>query len=228
MNTTEQLYTYDNSFFGFLTVIHTIFKDDSTVQDIRSTSHLQNGLFTEIRHVDTNTSKAKQVWYAIQKKNYHAAKTIYFAFLSESHGMEMLLYKYIRQLFSKSKIPSTYLGNEDLLKIEQMSGMVGREKRRLESNIELKQVFSYLRLAYIEPDFNVLPLLSKHFRSVHRDQSWLVIDRKRSYGIYSDGGELEMVSLKNIKTILAQHRLLQKDEQPVSTAILHKHTVPAA
>ncbi len=223
MKNPEQLFVYDNSFYGYLSVIHKVFEDNSVVADIRNSSYLQRGLFTEVSHVVTSTVKAKRVWYAIQKKNYHAAKTIYFAFLSESHGMEFLLYKYIKQLFSKSNIPETYISSDELLKIEHMAGLVGREKRRLESSIELKPMFADLSMAYIEAGFNVLPLLSKHYRSVHRNHPWLIVDKKRKYGIYSDGQELEIVSIGNIKSIIAQKRLLQKDNQLSTVEGLSHH-----
>ena len=40
--------------------------------------------------------------------------------------------------------------------------------------------------ASIEPDFNVLPLISKHFKNRYADQQWIIYDLKRKYGLYYD------------------------------------------
>jgi len=47
----------------------------------------------------------------------------------------------------------------------------------------------------IEPDFDVLPLISKHFRSRYADQQWLIYDVKRNYGIFYDLNSVEIISL---------------------------------
>ena len=40
--------------------------------------------------------------------------------------------------------------------------------------------------AKVEPDFNVLPLIFKHFKARYQDQKWMIFDLKRHYGIFSD------------------------------------------
>ena len=50
-------------------------------------------------------------------------------------------------------------------------------------------------VALIEPDFNVLPLIAKHFKSRYADQQFLIFDQKRSYGIFYDLERVEFVTL---------------------------------
>ena len=38
--------------------------------------------------------------------------------------------------------------------------------------------------AIIQPDFNVLPLISNHFKKRYADQQWLIYDSRRKYGLY--------------------------------------------
>ena len=49
--------------------------------------------------------------------------------------------------------------------------------------------------ANIEPDFNVLPLISKHFKSRYADQKWVIYDIKRNYGLFYDLKTLEIVQM---------------------------------
>lgn len=52
-----------------------------------------------------------------------------------------------------------------------------------------------LYYAGIEPDFNVIPLLSKHFEERYADQNWLIYDLKRKYGIYYNQQKVEEITL---------------------------------
>jgi probable DNA metabolism protein len=64
--------------------------------------------------------------------------------------------------------------------------MVGREKHRMEAFIRFHLTEDDLYFANCEPDFNVLPLISKHFKSRYADQKWLIFDLKRGFGIHYD------------------------------------------
>ena len=47
----------------------------------------------------------------------------------------------------------------------------------------------------IQPDYNVLPLISNHFEKRYADQRWLIYDSHRKYGIYYDLEKVETVFL---------------------------------
>ena len=48
--------------------------------------------------------------------------------------------------------------------------------------------------AIIEPDFNVLPLITQFFKNRYADQRWLIFDVRRNYGYYYNLEELIEVS----------------------------------
>ncbi len=186
---------YDGSFNGFLSSIFTAFEEKIKVADIQRNGQGQNLLFSETQTIFTQMDKAKRVWNGIQNKSKLAIKDIYFAYLSESQGVELMLYRYIRKLFaSDSPVSSDY--SEDLvLKTSQLSKMVGREKHRMEAFVRFQLTRDGVYFANIEPDFNVLPLISKHFRSRYADQQWIIYDVKRKYGLFYDGKGVEIISL---------------------------------
>ncbi|MBU3025798.1 TIGR03915 family putative DNA repair protein [Zobellia galactanivorans] len=194
MNSTKTL-IYDGSFNGFLTAIFVAFEEKAVVSDIQKHSVCQNGLFSETETIFTQMDKAKRVWNGIHKKSHSAIKDIYFAFLSEHKGIEMLLYRFIRKMFaSNTSIASDY-SDGLVLKISQLARSVGREKHRMEAFVRFQLTKDEIYFANIEPDFNVLPLISKHFRSRYADQQWLIYDVKRKYGIFYDLNQVEIVSL---------------------------------
>lgn len=213
MKKSNRILLYDSSFNGFLSAVYVAFKANLEIEDIRSSKNIQGALFSETVKVETNELQARRVWYAIQRKNYSAIKDIYFAFLSESHGIEFLLLKYIKRIFSTRRISDSYDFKEDELKIKSLAGLVAREKKRLESEVNVQDQYSDLKLAYIEPAFNVLPLLSRYFKSVHKDFRWIIFDLKRKYGIYYSDQRVQLVSAAFVSNLIAQKQLIEPQLQ---------------
>lgn len=197
----SKILIYDGSFNGFLTAVFVAFEEKIAVSDIQRESDSQNGLFSESETVITDATKAKRVWFGIDKKSHSAITNIYFAFLSEAHGVEMLLYRYIRKFFAKDKSIAFDYSDGVVLKISQLAKSVGREKHRMEAFVRFQLTKDGIYFANIEPDFNVLPLISKHFRNRYADQYWLIYDIKRKYGLYYDLEKVEIVTM-DLKEII--------------------------
>jgi len=186
---------YDGSFNGFLTSIFKAFDEQICIADIQKNKVTQRGLFSQNETVFTNVSKAKRVWNGIQKKSNSAIKNVYFAYLSEHSGIEMSLYYYIKKLFTTHQKVYTDYTDETMLKISQLAKSVGREKHSMEAFVRFQKTKDSIYFANIEPDFDVLPLISKHFRSRYADQQWLIYDVKRKYGIFYDLNSVQIISL---------------------------------
>ena len=185
---------YDGSFNGFLTAVYVAFEEKLNVADIQKNSRGQNGLFSETETIFTNVQKAKRVWNGIRNKSYNTISTIYFAFLSETEGIEYMLYTYIKK-FMVHKGKQADFSDDTVLYISQLARKVGREKHRMEAFVRFQLTKDNIYFANIEPDFDVLPLISKHFRNRYADQQWLIYDVKRRYGIYYNLEGVEIVSL---------------------------------
>ncbi len=185
---------YDGSFNGFLTAVFIAFEEKIKVTDIQKNNQSQNGLFSETETIFTNVEKAKRVWNGIRAKSYNAITNIYFAFLSEEEGVELLLYIYIQKLMAQKGKQKDY-SDETVLHIAQLARKVGREKHRMEAFVRFQLTKDAIYFANIEPDFDVLPLISKHFRNRYADQQWLIYDVKRRYGIFYNLERVEIVSL---------------------------------
>lgn len=195
MKTAKNL-VYDGSFNGFLSAVFTAYEQKLEVADIVCSARNQNNLFADTEIIFTNIQKAKRTWKGIEQRNPQAIKTIYFAFLSEAEGVEKWLYRYIDQLVKDN----TGKGVKDfsdpvVLKINQLAKSVGREKHRMEAFVRFNLTKDGLYFSNIEPDFDVLPLISKHFRLRYADQEWLIYDLRRKYGLYYDGNTVSVVSL---------------------------------
>jgi len=185
---------YDGSFNGFLTAVFLAFEERLKVVDIQKNGQGQNGLFSETEAIFTNIEKAKRVWNGVRSKSYNAISNIYFAYLSETEGIEMMLFEYIKKLMMHKGKQSDF-SDETVLYISQLARKVGREKHRMEAFVRFQLTKDDIYFANIEPDFDVLPLISKHFRNRYADQQWLIYDVKRKYGIFYNLEGVEIVSL---------------------------------
>ena len=215
MKNTEITLIFDNSFSGLLSAIYFAFKERRAVTNIYRKEHGQQFLFSDAMIIKTDMLAARKVWQAIQKRNYEAAKSIYFTFLSESKGIDILLYKYIKSIVLNPTVSDNIIDPSSVNKIKLLAGLVSREKRRMENQVCLEQTYPDLQLAYIEPEFNVLPLITKHFRSSQDICPWIIYDRKRKYGIYFDGSTKHIISSGRCKILLAQKQLTE----PVAHAL---------
>lgn len=211
MNQSDHILVYDNSFNGFLTAVYRAFRESIEVSDIRKKTNTQSGLFSKLIEVKTDDKAAKRVWNALQKKNYTALKSIYFAFLSEAHGIEIVIYQYIKFLFSENHNLHKYFSDESINRINLLASLVSREKRRHEAGILFRNVSPDLEIATVEPAFNVLPLLSRFFKSNNREKQWILFDSKRKYGIYYDAHSVKFVSAGFVNNLLSQRQLLDSD-----------------
>jgi len=174
---------YEGGFNGFLTVIYKSFKEKLNVSDIQNQRDIQKGLFSDTETVHMQSDKAKRVWDGIQKKDRTALKTIYFAYLSEKKGIELLLYQYIHHMFfGEAKISSEAI-KDIFLKLHQYAGMVAREKHRIEAIATFKISQDQMHYTAITPYHDVLPLLSRYYRSKFPGKEFLIYDKKRKYAL---------------------------------------------
>ena len=66
----------------------------------------------------------------------------------------------------------------------------------MEAFVRFQKTGDGIYYSLVEPDYNVLPLISKHFEKRYADQSWLIYDGRRNYGIYYDLQSVATVQLQ--------------------------------
>lgn len=184
---------YDGTFNGFLTVVFQAFEDKLPVADIQRKGRVQKELFAKTLYVDTDIQKAKQVWYTLRSKAYEPLKNIYFAFLSETTGIEQHLYTKIHRLLNGITAKAAPARDANLEKIEELAVQVSREKRKWERELNLNFPKGKPHVAYIKPEFNILPLISKYFRTAYPSGNWIIFDQVRNYGLLFNGATVRFV-----------------------------------
>jgi len=207
---------YDGSFNGLLTCIFKSFEEKLHVSDIQPPAVIELDLFSESIQVVTEKEKAARLWKGFKKYAHSGGqKAIYYAYLSEEPGIELVILRYIQHTFNQRKNVNGDFGNSHVLKVAQMTKKVGREKHRMEAFVRFKLTRDNIYFATISPDFNVLPLISKHFTSRYSDQQWVIYDTKRKYGLYYNLQKTGIISIDfsiNLESSEDFHHILNDTE----------------
>ncbi len=190
----SRILVYDGTFNGFLTSIFKAFEQNHCVFDIQKNSAMANELFSNQSYVKTDIAVAKIVWNAISQKKHTTIKKIYFSFLSESEGIEMMLYQYIKYIMEILKPDQLSNINELISILDLLSTKVEKEKKRMEAFVQFQLTKENVYLVNIKSKYNVLPLLSKHIKRYHKNKQWHIFDDRRKYGIRYSYGRLEITS----------------------------------
>jgi probable DNA metabolism protein len=187
---------YDGTFAGLLTAIFEVYEYKLPAPFICSDAATSGSLFGSMHHVNTDPGKSKRVYTKLQAKlSPQALKQLFDCSLSELKDIENVILQYVQYaLHSKVSIENDY-GHAAVLQLQQVSRKVHREKHRMEAFVRFQLTKDALYYAIIEPDFNVLPLISRHFKNRYADQRWLIFDSRRKYGLYYDMEKVEEVKM---------------------------------
>lgn len=187
-----KIFSYDGSFQNFLGTMYQILHSDAPYFRLtRQLTSDQPGLFgSELQGMPPEYSE--KLWDALRNKAIHLPRLIYFAFLSEEPECEMVLANYICAVFGRENTEDTDRAGLQR-KLANWARAVELEKTELESSLLFVSAGKRIPECHIAPKYNVLPLLSRHFRMRFGSSSWMIVDRKRNYGLYGLDGKVEII-----------------------------------
>ncbi len=187
---------YDGTWNGLLTAVFEIYERKLSNVLVEAQQEHQPSMFRSALTVYTDKTKAQRVWTGLKKHlPAETAFQLYTCFLSEIADIGQTICSYMQLVFERKASPEGDYANAAVLRIAQINKMVHREKHRMEAFIRFQLTQDGLFYAGIEPDFNVIPLLLKHFKNRYADQRWLIYDIKRQYGIYYDLHTVEEIEI---------------------------------
>ncbi|QTD37017.1 TIGR03915 family putative DNA repair protein [Polaribacter batillariae] len=193
---TAKTLIYDGSFEGFLSCVFYVFEYKIEKVKIQNEFVVQNSLFSENQTVITHKEKADRVWKGLKNKaSKNSCTKIYYAFLSEQENVENTLLDYISYIFKSTTKVDTDFSYSSALKISQIAKKVSREKHRMEAFVRFRLTKDQIYFANISPDFNVLPLIAKHFKRRYADQKWVIYDIARHYGLFYNLKTVEIIHI---------------------------------
>lgn len=180
-----EIYVFDNSFEGFLTLIFDYYVRKPKQIKVVAEKYFLPSMFDDVYTVTTDDMKAKRVHKTLKGKlNSTSYKAFQATFLSEEAEAYEKLFYYSRLIINESSAIQLNYGNEFVLYVMKMYRSVHREKHHHEAFIRFEKINQGLFFAKTEPKYNVLPLIATHFRKRYADQNWIIYDSIRKYGIF--------------------------------------------
>ena len=191
-------YVYDGSFDGFLTCVYEYYYSENKAQEIYSNESIPGDFIHELLPISTSEEKSQRVFSAIETKlGAEVLRNVFTVFLSEEPRMELLLLTYIRLGFKIRRDINQHLHNETVLSIIKTCNRVNFESHRLCGFIRFRCVGNEIYYAAIEPDHNILTLISPHFADRFSSQRWIIHDVKRQLASLYDCKEWVIVPMNS-------------------------------
>ncbi|RTZ50470.1 DNA metabolism protein [Chryseobacterium arthrosphaerae] len=180
---------YDGSFDGLFTAVFEVFEYRyQEVEIVSREKYHQENIFAEMHEVITQNTKSERVLnkleQSIGKQGIHQLLKV---FLSEDREMEHLILSAVKQSVKhQGENILENFADPDILKISKICKSVGRESHRMTAFVRFEKMQDGVFFSKIDPDFNVIPLIRKHFKDRYQDQKWMIYDLRRNYGILYD------------------------------------------
>ena len=178
---------YDSTFEGLMTTVFEVFEYKyDVVEIVAQQNYSQENFFAETHEVITDFTKSDRVLKKLEENlGKQGISQLMMVYLSERKDLERLILSAVRHSIKnpKQNILQDF-GNEDILEISKICRSVSRERHRMLAFVRFELLQDEVYFAKIEPDFNVLPLIRKHFKERYADQKWMIFDLKRHYGIF--------------------------------------------
>jgi len=188
---------YDGTFEGLLTAVFEIYERKLTHVKMEKGECYISALFENLIHITTNEAQAGRVLNGLrQKLSPIGVQRLYIAHLAEIENDDDTVIGFIRYAFDSDRNIEDDYGNKNVLRVSEIVGMMLREKHRMEAFVRFQKLKDETFYAAIQPDFNVLPLLIKHFKSRYAHQKWIIYDIRRNYGLCYDLHDTEFISLE--------------------------------
>lgn len=164
------IYQFDGSLTGLLSCIFRAFQFKQFEVQLALEHQVQDSLFAESVVVASHEQQAQRVWKGLtQKLSSEGIKRFHYTFLSEQLIAFQHLFNFAIYVFQNPFSIEKNYGHADVLGVSQWTKQVGREKHRMEAFVRFKKTQEGLFISLVRPDFNVLPLIEKHFKARYQD-----------------------------------------------------------
>ncbi|HCC47968.1 MAG TPA: hypothetical protein DEQ38_07640 [Elusimicrobia bacterium] len=171
---------YDGSFEGFLTALSLALERPEDCAIARQDG-AEAGLFSEFLSAGRDPARAAAVRKVIETRgSAESWQHARYAFLSESPGAETAILKYVSLLLEKGRAAYNMLADDRVRAVHGLAAKVGGEAHRFMGFVRFSELADKTLYSRIEPDHNILPLLTGHFRARLGAFNWVIHDARRN------------------------------------------------
>ena len=184
---TSLVFVTDGTFEGLLTAIFDAYTAERPPEAVESSGSDQMRFFESRVTIPNDPTKSERVWKGLKRHlGMNRRQKLFDAYLSGNPGVETMIYRFVRDAIPgrNARRPEAHLASH--IQIEKLCMKVRREAHRMKGFIRFRQTGEYRYLALVAPRYDVLPLIRRHFESRFADQTWIIYDTSRNYGLCYD------------------------------------------
>ncbi|MEJ2476615.1 MAG: putative DNA modification/repair radical SAM protein [Desulfobacterales bacterium] len=184
---TPLVFMTDGTFEGLLTAIFDAYIAERPPEAVESSGSDQWGLFERRVTVSTDPAKSERVWKGFKKHlGINRRRKLFDAYLSGSPGVETMIYRFVRDAIPGRNARRSEAHLASHIQIEKLCMRVRREAHRMKGFVRFRRTGDDRYLALVAPRYDILPLIRRHFESRFADQTWIIYDTSRNYGLCYD------------------------------------------
>lgn len=155
------------------------------------------GLFDEVFFHKTDFGMAKDLYRQIESRvNRESLKNIFYSYLSCTPDKERLIFDYIKAGFIHGHKLDLKLTEYPVVDIIKYAARVKHEAHRMLGLVRFSTIEGNTFYAEIEPDNDILPLISGHFSKRMPGEKWIIHDKKRGTAIINRNGRPEILCIE--------------------------------
>jgi len=196
----NQMLVYDGTVEGLFSAMDHVLKS-KTPSPRFTISADDAGLFDEVFYHKTDFIMAKNLYIRIEAKiNRESLKNIFYCYLSCSRDKDQIIFDYIRAGFEFGNKLDRRLAMYPVNEMNKIVSRVKLESHRMLGLVRFSSVEGDTFYAEIEPDNDILPLISGHFFRRMPGEKWIIHDKKRGTAAINRNGRTEILCIKPDRT----------------------------
>ena len=180
-------FVYDGSWDGYLTAVFDGFYSREREVAILRERDLGLTLF-EVRRADTSPEKSARVYNAIEAKlSHNTTDAVYRAWLSRLEGMDSDIFRFLKFAFAECRDVTGMIQHPLVKRVVAAAQAVGMQAHRFLGILRFQKLGG-MYVADIEPDYDLLPLITEHFVDRFDAQSFAIRDLRHMRMLLHEGG----------------------------------------
>ncbi len=204
------IYTFDGTFYGFLTVIFDCFKNKTFECYITENKIIQESFLFEYVNIKTDLKKAERVIAGIKNKiSEKAFQNIYAAFFNFKKERFTDILKYLQLGFKVGKKIDDYKIYDFVLNVLKKREAVFREAHLFLEFIRFSETKENVLYSEICPDNDVLEIVANYFSDRLISEKWIIYDTKRKKcAVYNKDDILIMNDVESLNILNSDNEIM--------------------
>lgn len=205
------VYLYQQDFISLLKLLIFLTNHNIRPGDIKNKNYEPN-LLDEVHHFALDKTN-DEIEKLLKQMSSLIFSRMYYVFLSNHPKKELILYyfflnfkKYGNQVVNRRNLKCV----SEVLRISQY---VSHEAHKLKGFIRFQETDNSFLYSEIEPENNVLEIVSNHFKKRLKNELWIIKDKKRGLISVYDKKEFSIYSEKNLHLFEFKDSTQEKEMQ---------------